>query len=269
MSELIHDDVVESATFSPDGRRVSTAGEVMARLWDVVTGHEVGSLNVNGDDVVEASFSPDSRRAITISERSEVAPDGTRARTAGGPARLWDATSGEHLAELSNAGPVKSASFSHDGSRVVTGGGSVRIWDAASGAQVGEIRNDEPMDFASFSPDGQRLVTRAEFFLTTARIWDVQTGKPLGELTHDAGISMARFSPDGRRVITYAGGVRLWDASWPARARNAGLVGEVCWRKLSGEARRLTEADVRASRVLAAQRIGEDVCEGIPPAGAP
>ena len=94
----------------------------------------------------------------------------------------------------------------------------------------------------------------------------------MGEaMTHGRRVNSASFSPDGRRVVTASqdGTARVWDTFWPAVSRTGDLISEVCQRKLSGEARRITEADVRAGRILSDQQKGEDVCDGVATAGAP
>ena len=82
-----HASVVLSAVFSPDGRRVVTAGgdDGTARIWDARSGASLAVLD-HTDEVESAVFSP----------------DGTRVVTAGGTgtARIWDAASGTSLAVL-------------------------------------------------------------------------------------------------------------------------------------------------------------------------
>jgi WD40 repeat protein len=122
----------------------------------------------------------------------------------------------------------------------------------------------------SFSPDGSRVLTTSTD--RTARVWDVQTGQPVGEpMTHGGAVNSASFSPDGTRVVTASrdNTARVWNALWPSVSRSRTLLSEVCARKLRGEARKITQADVLASPVLTTARIGEDVCEGIPPASTP
>ena len=90
-------------------------------------------------------------------------------------------------------------------------------------------------------------------------------------MTHGGGVYSAGFSPNGKRVVTASADktARVWDAFWPAVSRTGDLISEVCQRKLRGEASRITEADVRAGRILSDQRIGEDVCDAVAPADAP
>ena len=56
---------VVSALFSPNGKRVVTAGvDKTARTWDVETGQPVGKPMTHGAMVVSASFSSDGRHVV-------------------------------------------------------------------------------------------------------------------------------------------------------------------------------------------------------------
>jgi WD40 repeat protein len=103
-----HTDRVNSAVFSPDGKRVVTASsDSTARLWSIESGKEVAVLKGHLQWVSSAAFSPDGRRVVTASG------DNT--------ARLWDAESGTEIAVLKgHTKTVDRAIFSPDGKRVVT-----------------------------------------------------------------------------------------------------------------------------------------------------
>ena len=76
-----HDDVVTSATFSPDGTRVVTASnDKTTRVWDAATGAPIGKPMQHEGWVYSAAFSPDGGRVVTASG------DNT--------ARVWDAATG-------------------------------------------------------------------------------------------------------------------------------------------------------------------------------
>ncbi len=101
-----HQGSVNSASFSPDGKLIVTAGtDGTARVWDI-SGKQIVELRGHSASVRSASFSPDGKRIVTASF------DGT--------ARVWD-LSGKQLVELTgHQGNVYSASFSPDGGRIVT-----------------------------------------------------------------------------------------------------------------------------------------------------
>ena len=203
-----HHDVINTAAFSPDGRRIVTAsGDRTARLWDVETGKPIGEPLKGHEDVVwSAAFSPDGRRIVTASE------DDT--------ARLWDAETGKPIGEplKGHEGQVRGAVFSPDGRRIVTASmdRTARLWDAETGKPIGEPLkgHEDAVSSAAFSPDGRRIVTASVD--KTARLWDAETGKPLGEPLkgHEGLVLSAAFSPDGRRIVTASVDrtARLWDA---------------------------------------------------------
>ena len=216
---LQHNGDVNSASLSPDGRRIVTASDdKTAQIWNAATGLPIGEPLRHESPVNDAGFSADGSRVITASD------DKT--------AQVWNATTGRPIGEpLRHEGPVKVASFSPDGTKLVSicsydVYSSVQVWDPATGLPIREP-NLHPYDgdlTATFSPDSSKLATTSRFFL---RVCDVATGQPLGEpLLHTASIHRASFSPDGSRVVTSCsdGTARVWELPTPAEYQEIAAV---------------------------------------------
>ncbi|MDO8369279.1 MAG: hypothetical protein Q7S71_00935, partial [Candidatus Nitrotoga sp.] len=135
-----------------------------------------------------------------------------------------------------------------DGKRVVTASRdkTSRVWDAETGEAAGvPMTHNDEVKSASFSPDGKRVVTASGD--KTARVWDAETGKAVGvPMTHDHWVKSASFSPDGKRVVTASWDktARVWNVYWSTLDKPETLIAEVCSRKLRGNVRTLTSADV-------------------------
>jgi WD40 repeat protein/TPR repeat protein len=242
-----HSDVVRSAVYSPDGRRILTASsDRTARVWDAATGRQMLLLSGHTDVVRSAAFSPDGSRVVTASDdktarvwdaatgrqimllsghtdvvrSAAFSPDGRRIVTASvdKTARIWDADSGRETMRLDgHPAPVRDAGFSPDGTLVVTTSTdkTARLWDAATGRSVRSfVGHTSSVNWAAFSPDGSRLVTASSD--GTGRIWETATGRQMSQLNgHTQLVLSAVFSPDGGRVVTSAGDktARVWDAA--------------------------------------------------------
>ena len=200
---------LNSAAFSPDGKRIVTASmDNTARIWDAESGEPVGEL-LEGHDgaLLSASFSPEGQRVITASV------DKT--------ARIWDAVSMKQIGEpfAGHEDGVTSAAFSRDGQRVVTGSldKTARVWDAGRGTPVGGslTGHRNAVNWAAFSPDGRRIVTASADW--TARIWDATIWKPIGVALegHRDELLSATFAPNGQYIVTTSADytARVWDAA--------------------------------------------------------
>jgi WD40 repeat protein len=198
---------ITSASFSPDGSRVLTAGDRGAEVWDAKSGAELRTFRRHTMMVSSASFSPDGTRVVTGSW------DNT--------AKLWDAKSGAELRTLKgHTWSVTSASFSPDGSRIVTGSSdrTAKIWDAKSGVAVFTLKgHTNAVNSSSFSRDGSLIVTGSDDM--TAKMWDARSGaEVLTFKGHTDAVLSAFFSPDGSRIVTGSRDktAKVWDAKTSA-----------------------------------------------------
>ena len=158
-------------------------------------------------------------------------PDGTKIVTTSDDysARIWDAASGEQLAEMRvSEAAVQSAAFAPTGA-LLTGSmdGKIRVWPASDykksrefAAHPGGVRS------VAVSPDGRQLLTAGVD--RTAKVWDLATFRLLHTLAgHSDIVEDARFSRDGRLIGTASGDgtARVWDAATGAQKNRLGGYG--------------------------------------------
>lgn len=200
-----HTGRIESASFSPDCRRVVTAStDGTARVWDAITGRELAQLKGHVGAVLTASFSADGRRIVTGSADST--------------SRVWDAASGKQLALLQgHSGLVERAFFLPDGrvataapSRAFRVDNSTRIWNVQTGAMILGLKGTTHLPI--LSDDGSRFL--AEKDRGWFRVWDTGSGKEISNLQGYVEVTRGLFSKDGRRILTEStdGTCRSWDA---------------------------------------------------------
>ena len=195
-----------SAVFSADGKRVLTADDQGARMWDAASGQLLLTVNPRGGAVRQAVFSPDGSRIIT----------------AGVGVRIWDAATGESVRELSaGEGPWRYLRLAVSPSLVAAidvTGGTVHVWDAETGALRAELRTDAPeIQLVAFSADGPWIATSGR---DEVRVFDTSTwGQAVA--IHGPRVSSFSFDPTGPRLAvgTYDGSASIWDIPSGTRRR--------------------------------------------------
>jgi WD40 repeat protein len=132
------------------------------------------------------------------------------------------------VAQSSNVGGIKAASWSPDGNWVLTSdyGGSVKIWEAALGFLILSVQAD-PVELtsASFSPDGHTILTSGS--KTSPRLWNTFTGKLVRMLAGGPN-SKCGFTADGNIYeVSPSGGVTLFNSVGKAQPVSKSVVAQI------------------------------------------
>lgn len=240
-----HDDRINFAIFSSDGRYVATASsDYTAKIWDVKSGKSLIALPKQEDIVRLVRFSPESKHLLTASDDGKAkiwsvidgrllntleghteklfsvsySPDGSKILTASKDktAKIWDAESGKLLLTLTgHTEAVTSAVFSYNNSYVVTGSSdkTAIIWDTKNGESLSILKeHTQDISLVAVSPDSQQIVTAS--YDKTAIIWDAKNGNRLFTLAgHTDIVNFVCYSPDGSCLVTtsYDKTAKVWD----------------------------------------------------------
>ncbi|HKB40119.1 MAG TPA: sigma-70 family RNA polymerase sigma factor [Gemmataceae bacterium] len=225
--------------FAPDGKTFASTDGTTVRLWDVNTGKQRTSLELQPGGLPRDIINFQLPRMV-------FAPDGKRVATADSAGvQVWDVARKETLATFewklgltdNNLGGIfdpsavglSAVAFSPGGKMVAVGlsDGSVKLWDLTPLWEKKEAPKEELAAFKgtkkspqalAFSRDGKRLVAALDD--GGARVWSVTTRKELaavkGGEQDSAGLFPAArtvaFAPDAQGVASIdSGEVVLWE----------------------------------------------------------
>jgi WD40 repeat protein len=185
---------------SPDGRTLLTGAERENKVWDAVTGQELGTLE--GE---RGTFSPDGKLLALATK------DGT--------VTLWSRASRQVKAILQgHTGSVGSIAFAPDGKTLATGASdkTIRLWDVAKRRERACLRgHSRGVVSIAFSQDGRTLASGSGNQSGKggeAKLWDVATGRERVTLGRE--LCYVMFAPGGKTLATFAGGrLKLWDVA--------------------------------------------------------
>ena len=200
--------LVESAVFSPDGRTLAVGGFGEVALWDVKSAKPSRRLTGFADRVPATDFSPDGKLLAA----------GGGAAAADGELRLYDAASGELVADVtpSHSDTVYGVAFSPDGRHLATGGADrfVKVFAVPSGRLVKsfEGHSGHVLD-VGWSRAGDRVVSAGADGLL--KVWDFARGEKLREFKNHTGqVTRLAFAPKSADFVSVSadGTARTWNA---------------------------------------------------------
>jgi WD40 repeat protein len=198
--------------FSPDGKRMATAGyesvkrTYFVRLRDVGTGQELRRMAVGEGGISSLAFSPDG---------ATLAVGGWRAwRGETGEARLllWETTTGKETMVFPKiAADMASVAFSPDGKTVAAAGDNIYLYDPATGKD--RLRIERRAQGLAFSRDGSVLTGAVSGAIYR---WDAASGRQLTPAAaQDSAVTQILVSAAGRSLFTtdQDGDLLLWSTA--------------------------------------------------------
>jgi WD40 repeat protein len=205
---------LHAVAIDPAGK-VAVSGswsETNVRVWDVVTGEQIGTLKGHSGSVGEVRFSPDGKMLASCGDTT---------------VRFWDVDTGKILKVLrGHQDTVESFAFSADGKTIASCGfdDDARVWDVETGKILATMQADNPVLAVALTADGKTLATASArwgngFYRGSpaqVQVWDVATGKPVSILPEQpAQVFSMIFKPDGKSLFTasLSGAVTLWDVA--------------------------------------------------------
>jgi WD40 repeat protein len=231
-----HNDRVLSLAFSPDSRRLASAGwDGGIKIRDAATARDLLTVPA-GHTVKNLAFHPNGGRLASIEgpklyvwnaetgERSltlrmttgglgglAYSPDGKHIAVGNWHmVRIWDVATTTEIHSFPHAGLVWSVAYSFDGRRIASGSSdqTVRTLDPNNGKELRTLRGhaDRVLSVA-FSRDGKQLASGSVD--STVRLWDAATGEEIATLRgHSGYVWSVAFSPDGLRLGSGGGTMR-------------------------------------------------------------
>jgi WD40 repeat protein/serine/threonine protein kinase len=210
-----HSGAIHGVAFSPDGRRLASAGQdKTVKVWEAATGRVLWTSPEHTAPVATLAYSPDGQFLASAGA--------AWSKLVHAEVKLWDAQTGEERLTLrGHVGYILSVAFSSDGQRLASAGmdRTVKLWDVTTGRETLTLRGHRgTIQAVAFSPDGRQLASAGSD--QTVRIWDARPleekagEEPLTIRVHPPGVLGVAFHPDGQRLFTVAGdgGVKLWDS---------------------------------------------------------
>jgi WD40 repeat protein len=210
--------MVRKVCFSPDGRRLATAGwDRVVRIWDAATLEELLPLTGQPGLVKCISFSQDGNELVSAGDDGSI--------------RVWNAAPLREPARhqplrsfSDDERPIFALSLTPDGRRLIFAGEdhTARVLDVDTGRELLAYRQHSyPINALAVRPDSQAVATASYYWPNAPnaddlaiRIWDPRTGADLGQIrSHEPGVSALAFHPDGIRLASASpdGTVRLWN----------------------------------------------------------
>jgi WD40 repeat protein len=250
MTLMGHNDYVNACSWSPDVKKIVTAGsDSVLKIWDVKNGKEIATLEGHEGAIYACSWSPDGQIIASAGDDRFIrfwdAEKGTEVKSVLAHDKLitclaWASTgnrivTGSYDRTLKvwdyqkdapeyiltgHTDEINTCNWSHDGRYIISAGKdkTIRIWSNDSGTEIKCIQGHKRNIMSCcFSPDGKKIASAS--YDKTLIIWDFETGDRLNAVkVSDKITNNCAWSPDGSKILA---------AGWKIKIYNAGTLKEI------------------------------------------
>ena len=199
-----------STSYSQDGSKVATGGNIEMKVWNANTGGQIWADP--GGVHAPVVFSPDGMK-IAVGNLFYV--------------KVYDANSGVQLWSGYHSSIV-SIAYSPNNSLIATGGtnDSIKVWNALTGALIWSGTHSGTVGSLCFSPNNNFVVSGGYNPDNSLKIWNANTGGLAWSGTHSYSVKAVCFSHDGTLIASVGNSdsIKLWNAN----------TGTLIWSKQGG-----------------------------------
>lgn len=260
ISSFVHNGPVNALVFSEDGKSiVSVSSDGVGRVWEISSGKEIARLPTESKVKIEVVAMNSTTHHIAMGDANgrvwvwgintdyvtsmphgnsiasvNYSPDAKLLATASWDktARVWDATTGQQIAEIPHESMVVAAVFSPDGLWMASGSltGTIKVWSTKA-REVRYTFQVESVGSLVFSPDGKWLaVAQGDppnngWFIQGKRmsavseksdaivLWNMGDGREALRLINPAPARSVAFNPDSTLLASASdnGTAQVWD----------------------------------------------------------